>query len=310
MKTRLRGIAAANRALAEAQQIAERGPMPLFLADVHLHRARLWQQSGPHNRSAAKVASRRMSVAKPSPARYRTATRCRKDDCAGHFKGSHSAEAPAASSGLAGFVFPLAQLILIVASGAAIWQGGAAGVDAGEPGTDELGGEVFAIGKEDEGVVAAAVVHALPFGAEGEGLVGEQMLGEGLRLLADSEYLGLCQAAEIPCLIGESVAIEVVALFLGAVGEVEAELVGLAVVIEMKAVAIIVGMRMPAGVEDNFKDFDGLLGSRGGAIMDVTPDLEADADECEQDPAPCTGTTQSDGPPPAHAPGLTQQSGN
>lgn len=33
--------AAASRALAEAQQIAERGPMPLFLADVHLHRARI-----------------------------------------------------------------------------------------------------------------------------------------------------------------------------------------------------------------------------------------------------------------------------
>ncbi|MBI1314948.1 hypothetical protein GC176_26955 [bacterium] len=27
--------------LSEAQQIAERGPMPLYLADVHLHRARL-----------------------------------------------------------------------------------------------------------------------------------------------------------------------------------------------------------------------------------------------------------------------------
>jgi tetratricopeptide (TPR) repeat protein len=34
--------AAASCALAEAQQIAERGPMPLFLADVHLHRARLF----------------------------------------------------------------------------------------------------------------------------------------------------------------------------------------------------------------------------------------------------------------------------
>ncbi|MFO1459331.1 MAG: hypothetical protein U1G08_07960 [Verrucomicrobiota bacterium] len=38
----LRGdAAAASRFLAEAQQIAERGPMPLYLADVHLHRARL-----------------------------------------------------------------------------------------------------------------------------------------------------------------------------------------------------------------------------------------------------------------------------
>jgi hypothetical protein len=37
----------ARRLLAEAQQIAERGPMPLYLADVHLHRARLF-----HDRAA------------------------------------------------------------------------------------------------------------------------------------------------------------------------------------------------------------------------------------------------------------------
>ncbi len=33
----------AERFLTEAQQIAERGPMPLYLADVHLHRARLFR---------------------------------------------------------------------------------------------------------------------------------------------------------------------------------------------------------------------------------------------------------------------------
>jgi hypothetical protein len=33
----------ARRLLDEAQQIAERGPMPLHLADVHLHRARLFR---------------------------------------------------------------------------------------------------------------------------------------------------------------------------------------------------------------------------------------------------------------------------
>jgi len=32
----------AKNDLAEAEQLAERGPMPLFLADVHLHRARLF----------------------------------------------------------------------------------------------------------------------------------------------------------------------------------------------------------------------------------------------------------------------------
>lgn len=35
---------AARRDLDEAQQIAERGPMPLYLADVHLHRARLFHE--------------------------------------------------------------------------------------------------------------------------------------------------------------------------------------------------------------------------------------------------------------------------
>jgi hypothetical protein len=35
--------ASARMALDQAQQIAERGPMPLYLADVHLHRARLFR---------------------------------------------------------------------------------------------------------------------------------------------------------------------------------------------------------------------------------------------------------------------------
>lgn len=37
--------AISEKQLAEAQQIAERGPMPLFLADIHLTRARLFQNS-------------------------------------------------------------------------------------------------------------------------------------------------------------------------------------------------------------------------------------------------------------------------
>ncbi|MEQ1748880.1 MAG: hypothetical protein ABL974_05630 [Prosthecobacter sp.] len=36
----------------EAQQIAERGPMPLFLADVHLHCARLMGSSNAESRMA------------------------------------------------------------------------------------------------------------------------------------------------------------------------------------------------------------------------------------------------------------------
>jgi len=33
----------ARKCLNDAKQIAERGPMPLYLADVHLHRARLFR---------------------------------------------------------------------------------------------------------------------------------------------------------------------------------------------------------------------------------------------------------------------------
>ena len=36
----------ARKLLDEAQQIAERGPMPLFLADIHLHRARMFRDKG------------------------------------------------------------------------------------------------------------------------------------------------------------------------------------------------------------------------------------------------------------------------
>jgi hypothetical protein len=39
----LDSLTLARAQLAEAQQIAERGPMPLYLADVHLHRARLFR---------------------------------------------------------------------------------------------------------------------------------------------------------------------------------------------------------------------------------------------------------------------------
>ena len=36
-------FAAARTALDQAEEIAERGPMPLYLADIHLHRARLFR---------------------------------------------------------------------------------------------------------------------------------------------------------------------------------------------------------------------------------------------------------------------------
>ncbi|MBX7206995.1 MAG: AAA family ATPase [Verrucomicrobiaceae bacterium] len=47
--------AAARQALDEAQRIAERGPMPLFLADVHLHRARLFRDRAELTRAATLI---------------------------------------------------------------------------------------------------------------------------------------------------------------------------------------------------------------------------------------------------------------
>ena len=39
---------ASRRDLDEAWQIAERGPMRLFMADIHLHRARLFHAEKPY----------------------------------------------------------------------------------------------------------------------------------------------------------------------------------------------------------------------------------------------------------------------
>ena len=46
---------AASRHLDEAQQIAERGPMPLYLADVHLHRARLFHDKAELTKAATLI---------------------------------------------------------------------------------------------------------------------------------------------------------------------------------------------------------------------------------------------------------------
>jgi hypothetical protein len=53
LRSALGDPAAARADLAEAEEIAERGPMPLFLADVHLYRARLF-----HDRAALAEAHR------------------------------------------------------------------------------------------------------------------------------------------------------------------------------------------------------------------------------------------------------------
>ena len=43
--------------LAEAQQIAERGPMPLFLADIHLHRAHMFRDRDALSKAAHLIRS-------------------------------------------------------------------------------------------------------------------------------------------------------------------------------------------------------------------------------------------------------------
>ncbi len=45
------GPESAQADLDEAWEIAERGPMPLFMADIHLHRARLFGSQKPEVRS-------------------------------------------------------------------------------------------------------------------------------------------------------------------------------------------------------------------------------------------------------------------
>ena len=45
----------ARKYLAEAQQIAERGPMPLFLADIQLHRARMFHNGDELAKAAKRI---------------------------------------------------------------------------------------------------------------------------------------------------------------------------------------------------------------------------------------------------------------
>ena len=58
--------------LSEAQQIAERGPMPLFLADVHLHRARLLGMvTGEEQRAKDELSAARRLIEKHNYGRRR-----------------------------------------------------------------------------------------------------------------------------------------------------------------------------------------------------------------------------------------------
>jgi hypothetical protein len=45
-------VETARRVLDQAQELAERGPMPLYLADIHLHRARLFRDRAELTRAA------------------------------------------------------------------------------------------------------------------------------------------------------------------------------------------------------------------------------------------------------------------
>ena len=46
--TEAHSLTEAKEDLDEAWEIAERGPMPLFMADIHLHRARLFGRVSPY----------------------------------------------------------------------------------------------------------------------------------------------------------------------------------------------------------------------------------------------------------------------
>ncbi len=60
------GPDSAQADLDEAWEVAERGPMPLFLADIHLHRARLFGGLR-HVRAARNIRGSRRTRTSPMP---------------------------------------------------------------------------------------------------------------------------------------------------------------------------------------------------------------------------------------------------
>jgi hypothetical protein len=105
-------------------------------------------------------------------------------------------------------------------------------------------------------------------------------------LPTDGNGFRLTQTAKVLALFSESTPIELMPFFLRTIGKVEPELVSLSVVIKVKAITIVIPMIMEFGPEDDLKHFTGLLGAYFRAILNVTPDIESNGDESQQDPDP------------------------
>ena len=71
----------------------------------------------------------------------------------------------------------------------------------------------------------------------------------------DGNGFRLTQTAKIQALFSESIPIELMPFFLRTIGKVEPELVSLSVVIEVKAITIVIPMIMEFGPEDDAAAF-------------------------------------------------------
>jgi hypothetical protein len=160
--------------------------------------------------------------------------------------------------------FEFFQVALEVDFPAAIGEVGAFGVDAGEALADEDLGEFFIrVFKEDEGVVAAAVEDGLPAGGDAEGAGGEEFIHQVLGLEADEHGLLSAQAAEVAGLVVDAFAIVLVEPFFGGIDKVKSQLVGLAVVRDFEAIAVVVAIIEQAGTGE---DLESVGGSAGGGF--------------------------------------------
>ena len=169
------------------------------------------------------------------------------------------AATPGAATGGTCLALESTQARLELARAAAVGQGGAGGVNAGETGAHELFRKVLAIGKNHEGIEAVAVVHALPAGVDDEAAGLQQGAGELARVAAEGQRAGIVEPAEIAALIAHAFGVLGVQVGLGAVGEIQAKMVGEAAMLDLEAVAIV------ASVAEQARALQAFEGGGGGA---------------------------------------------
>lgn len=128
----------------------------------------------------------------------------------------------------------------------AVGQVDSLGVDACQAGFDEPFGEwalsAVGFGDDDMGVMPAIVEDRFPTCPDAERPVAEEGEGEIARLASEAKGVAFAESSEGGALVGKTVAIVLVAVFLRAVDKIQSKDMGTAVVTDEETIAIVAGV--------------------------------------------------------------------